>query len=59
VILDVFNTLGQKVANLINGDVEAGSREIRFDARNLPSGVYFYRLRTGNLAQTKSMTILR
>jgi len=59
VTLEVFNTLGQSVASLINGDIEAGSQEIRFDARNLPSGIFFYRLRIGSFAQTKSMTVLK
>ena len=59
VTLEVFNTLGQSVVHLIDGDLEPGPHEIRFDARNLPSGVYFYRLRIGSVAQTMSMIVLR
>ncbi len=44
VTLAVYSTLGQKVAELVNGDIDAGSHEIRFNASNLASGVYFYRL---------------
>ncbi len=44
VTLAVFNTLGQKVAELVHGEIEAGVTDVRFDAGNLASGVYFYRL---------------
>jgi hypothetical protein len=44
VILAVFNTLGQQVAVLRDGELEAGYYEVRFDGRGLSSGVYFYRM---------------
>jgi hypothetical protein len=44
VVLSVFNTLGQQVAQLQKGEQEAGAHEIMFDARGLASGVYFYRM---------------
>jgi predicted GH43/DUF377 family glycosyl hydrolase len=57
--LTVFNTLGQQVAQLVNGDMEAGFHEVRFDASGLSSGVYFYRLRTGGVVETKQFLLLR
>jgi WD40 repeat protein len=45
VSLTVYNTLGQQVAVLQNGEGEAGYHEVRFDGALLPSGVYFYRIR--------------
>jgi hypothetical protein len=42
--LKVFDVLGQEVANLISGNLRAGSHEINFNASNLNSGVYFYRI---------------
>jgi hypothetical protein len=42
--LSVFDLLGQEVANLFNGNLTAGSHEINFDASNINSGVYFYRM---------------
>ena len=59
VTLDLFNTLGQIVRELVNGDLEAGPHEVRVDASGLASGVYFYRLRAGNFIQTKSLSLLR
>ena len=44
VSLSVFDVLGQEVANLISGNLAAGSHEINFNASNVNSGVYFYRL---------------
>ncbi len=45
VILEVFNIAGQKVAELVNQRQPAGQHSIRFDPKNLNSGIYFYRLR--------------
>jgi len=45
VTLTVFNTLGQQVAELVNGDVGAGYHDVQFNAANLASGVYFYTIR--------------
>ncbi|HTY59792.1 MAG TPA: aryl-sulfate sulfotransferase [Bacteroidota bacterium] len=44
VSLEVFNTLGQQVARLVDREQEAGFHEVRFDGTNLASGLYFYRL---------------
>ena len=59
VTLTVFNTLGQSVATLQNGEQDAGYHEVRFDARNLSSGVYFYRLQSGSYAETKKLFLVR
>jgi hypothetical protein len=49
VILSVFNTLGQQVASLVEGEREAGYHEVRLDGSGLASGVYFYRIRVRNV----------
>ncbi len=59
VFLTVYNTLGQKVAELVNDDIEAGYHEVRFDAHNLASGVYFYRLQAGTYTETKKLMLVR
>ena len=57
--LMVFNTLGQEVAHLVDGEVEAGYHETRFHGEGLASGVYFYRLQAGDFLQTKRLLLLR
>ena len=43
--LSVYNILGEKVSEIINSEIEAGKYEYEFNAVNLSSGVYFYRLK--------------
>ncbi len=59
VILTVFNTLVQRVAELINGEVEAGYHDIQFNANTLATGVYFYRLQAGSFTETMRLVILK
>ena len=59
VTLTVFNTLGQRVAVLQNGEQQAGYHEAVFDASGLPSGVYLYRLTAGSSVQTMKMAVVR
>jgi flagellar hook assembly protein FlgD len=59
VVVAIFNGLGQRVATLVNGDVEAGNHSVRFDGSNLASGVYYYRIQAGNFVQTKKLILIR
>jgi len=59
VLLAVYNTLGQRVAALVQGQQEAGSYEVKFDGSNLSSGVYFYRLQAGSCVNTRKLLLLR
>ncbi len=59
VTLAVYNTLGQQVALLQNGEQEAGYHEVKFDGSGLSSGVYFYRIQTGEFVRTRELLILR
>jgi len=59
VTLTVFNTLGQEVSTLVNEEQEAGYHEVRFDGASLASGVYFYRLKSGNFVETKKFALVR
>lgn len=43
---------------LINADIDAGNHEIQFDASNLASGVYFYRIEAGEFKATKQLLLL-
>ncbi|MBN8587599.1 MAG: T9SS type A sorting domain-containing protein [Rhodothermia bacterium] len=58
--LSVFDLQGKEVAKLVNGTFkEAGSHQVQFDAGNLPSGVYFYRIVAGNFVATKRIQLLK
>jgi hypothetical protein len=59
VLLVVFNTLGQQVALLQKGVQEAGYHEVNFDGKYLSSGLYFYRLVTGDFVQTRKLVIMK
>lgn len=59
VSLKVFNMLGQEVATLVNGRIGAGVQTVEFDASNLASGVYLYRLQAGNKIQTNKMLLIK
>lgn len=60
VTLEVFNVLGKRVATLVNGQTQsAGAYTVSFDAANLTSGVYMYRLSTGSQTFTRTMTLMK
>jgi hypothetical protein len=59
VSLNVYDVLGNEVRTLINEEKPAGFYEVEFDARNLSSGIYFYRLKAGSFVETKKMILLR
>ncbi len=57
--LDVFNVLGQRVMTLVNETQSAGVKQVSFDASNLASGVYMYRIQTDNFVQSRRMTLIK
>lgn len=57
--LTIFNTLGQKIATVLNQPLNAGIHEIEFNAQNLPSGIYFYQLTAGKYREMKKMILLK
>jgi len=59
VTLRIYDILGSEVATLINDEQEAGYYEVNWDASNLASGVYIYRLQTGSFVSVKKMMLLR
>jgi hypothetical protein len=59
VTLSIFNTLGQQVALLQNGEQEVGYHEVRFEGSGLSSGVYFYRMQAGSFIETKKFLLVR
>jgi hypothetical protein len=57
--LKVFNILGQQVATLLNERMNAGNHEVLFDAAQLTTGVYFYKLTSGNNVVTQRMLLVK
>ena len=59
VILKIFDILGREVVTLVNKEQSAGNYEIQFDASELTSGSYFYRITSGEFSESKKMILLR
>jgi CubicO group peptidase (beta-lactamase class C family) len=59
VTLKIYDVLGSEVMTLVNEEKPAGSYEVDFNATTLPSGIYFYRIQTGDFTETKKMVLLR
>lgn len=57
VTLRVYDILGREVATLVNANQNAGVHSVAFDANNLPSGVYFYRITAGNLSEVRKLVL--
>jgi len=57
--LIIYDMLGREVANLINGDLSAGNYEVVFNANQLASGIYIYRIIAGNFIQSKKMNLIK
>jgi hypothetical protein len=59
VMLKVFDVLGREVATLVNEELNPGEHSVIYSAKDLPSGVYFYRLTTPTSSQTKTMGVVK
>ena len=59
VTIKIYNVLGQEIKTLINRTETAGNHQIIFNAGNLSSGIYLYRIQAGDYTQTKKMILLK
>jgi hypothetical protein len=63
VMIKIYNLLGKEICTLVNEEKQAGTYKIAFStsnaATNLASGVYFYRMQTGNYVETKKLVLLK
>jgi hypothetical protein len=57
--LEVFNLLGQWVALLVSDRLQSGQHTVNFDAENLSSGIYIYRLQADGFTQTRKMLLVK
>tara|TARA_B100000965_G_scaffold187909_1_gene156871 strand:- start:4061 stop:5041 length:981 start_codon:yes stop_codon:yes gene_type:complete len=57
--LTVFNVMGEEVATLVNGVMQAGGHTVSWNAASMPTGVYFYQLESGNFSQTKKLLLVK
>jgi len=59
VSLKVFDILGREVSTIVSGELQAGSYTRQWNASNMASGVYFYRLQAGSFSETKKLLLLK
>ncbi len=57
--INIYNMLGEQVATIAEGMYESGYHKVTFDASNLPSGTYIYRLQSNDFVQVKKMILLK
>ena len=55
----IYNELGKEVSALVNETKSAGTYEVEFNASNLSSGVYYYKLQAGSFTETKKMILIK
>ncbi|MHC1776089.1 MAG: T9SS type A sorting domain-containing protein [Lentimicrobium sp.] len=59
VVIKVFDFMGKEIRTLADGEMAAGDHQVTFDAKDLPSGVYYYRLQTETGTSTRKMILLK
>jgi len=57
--IKIYDILGKEIKTILNEFTQAGNYEVEFDGSNLPSGVYFYRLKANNYSLTKKMLLAK
>ncbi len=57
--ISVFNSIGEVVGNLVNGQMETGRHQIQFDGSNLPSGIYFIKMNSNQFVKTQKIILTK
>ena len=58
-LIKVYDLLGREIITLVNEEKAAGKYDVKFNAANLPGGVYIYRITAGDYASSKKMLLLK
>lgn len=58
-VLKIYNVLGNEISTLVNQKQNAGRYEVDWNAKDFPSGIYYYKLNTENFFETKQMVLLK
>ncbi len=59
VTMKVYDLLGKEIVTLVNEEKSVGNYEVEFNANNLSSGIYFYRIQAGNFIDTKKFILMK
>jgi len=57
--LTIYDLYGREIQTLLNKELAAGYHHIDFDASNLPSGIYFYKIESSSFIRTKKMILMK
>ncbi|MBE2216670.1 MAG: T9SS type A sorting domain-containing protein [Ignavibacteria bacterium] len=57
--LTIYDALGKEIASVVNEELQPGSYNVDWDASNYPSGVYFYKLQSGDFVESKKMVLIK
>lgn len=57
--ISIFDVLGKEISVLVNEELSPGTFEVNWDASNFPSGVYFYKIETGDYSESKKMVLIK
>jgi len=57
--ITIYDLLGREVTTLVSGRQDAGYKSVQWNANDVPSGMYFYQIRTGEYVQTRKMVVLK
>lgn len=59
ITISVFNSLGQRVATVIDKDLQRGTHTVTFDGSGLASGIYIYQMKSGAYVESKKLVLLK
>ena len=57
--IDIYDLLGRNIGTIVDGYKSAGDHQVTWDASDVTSGVYFYKIQAGEYSETKRMTYLK